>query len=174
MAAYRYLIHRLHTLPLCKEQQDREWQLITHMAHSNNIPRTIISRLRRRIQQHNARPKAPTPTTPPSSTTKNTKWTTFTYTSPQIRKITNLFKHTNVRVAYKCTNTISHLSKPTNKATCPPSPYDRSGIYKLTCVKCNKSYVGQTSRNLRRYKQHTRYIKNNNPQSAYALHILNN
>jgi len=35
--------------------------------------------------------------------------------------------------------------------------------------------VGQTSRNLRqRYKEHTRYIKNNNPQSAYALHILNN
>jgi len=35
--------------------------------------------------------------------------------------------------------------------------------------------VGQTSRSLRqRYKQHTCYIKNNNPLSAYALHILNN
>jgi len=40
---------------------------------------------------------------------------------------------------------------------------------------CDKAYVGQTSRNLKqRYKDHTRYIKNNNPQSAYALHILNN
>jgi hypothetical protein len=39
---------------------------------------------------------------------------------------------------------------------------------------CDKAYVGQTSRNLKqRYKEHTRYIKNNNPQSAYALHILN-
>jgi len=57
----------------------------------------------------------------------------------------------------------------------PPSPYDRSGIYKLTCMTCNKAYVGQTSRNLRqRYKEHARYIKNSNPQSAYALHILNN
>ena len=57
----------------------------------------------------------------------------------------------------------------------PPSPYDRSGIYKLTCMTCNKSCGGQTSWNLRqRYKQHIRYIKNNNPQSAYALHILNN
>jgi len=35
--------------------------------------------------------------------------------------------------------------------------------------------VGQTSRSIRqRYKEHTRYIKNNNPLSAYALHILNN
>jgi len=40
---------------------------------------------------------------------------------------------------------------------------------------CNKAYMGQTSRNLRqRYKEHACYIKNNNPQSAYALHILNN
>jgi len=154
MAAYRYLIHRLYTLPLCKEQQDREWQFITHMAHSNNIPQTFLSRLRRRIQQHNARSKAPAPPPPPTTTTtRNTKWTTFTYTSPQIKKITKLFKHTNVRVAYKCTNTISHLFKPTNKAICPSSPYDRSGIYKLTCMTCNRSYVGQTSRSLRqRYK----------------------
>jgi hypothetical protein len=26
----------------------------------------------------------------------------------------------------------------------------------------------------KRYKEHTRYIRSNNPQSAYALHILNN
>jgi len=106
----------------------------------------------------------------PHPTIKNAKWATFTYTSPQI----NLFKHTNVRIAYKCTNTISHLSKPTNKVSLLSSPYDRSGIYKLTCMTCDKAYVGQTSRNLKqRYKEHTRYIKNNNPQSAYALHILN-
>ena len=84
----------------------------------------------------------------PTPTIKNAKWATLTYTSPQIRKMTNLFKHTNVRIIYKCTNTISHLSKPTNKATLPSSPYDRSGIYKLTCMTCDKAYVGQTSRNL--------------------------
>ena len=107
----------------------------------------------------------PTPTTTPAI--KNTKRAAFTYTSTQMRKITNLFKHTNVRIAYKCTNTISHLSKPTNEATLPSSPYDRRGIYKLTCMTCDKVYVGQTSWNLKqRYKEHTCYIKNNNPQSA--------
>jgi len=35
-------------------------------------------------------------------------------------------------------------------------------------------YVGQTSRDLRsRFREHIRYIKNNDPRSAYALHILN-
>jgi hypothetical protein len=39
----------------------------------------------------------------------------------------------------------------------------------------DKAYIGQTSRNLTiRYRKHIRYIKNNDPQSAYALHILKN
>jgi len=37
------------------------------------------------------------------------------------------------------------------------------------------SYIGQTSRNLKqRYREHIRYIKNNDPQSSYAQHILQN
>ena len=35
--------------------------------------------------------------------------------------------------------------------------------------------MGQTSRNLKqRYQEHVRYIRNNDPQSAFAQHILNN
>ena len=152
----------MYTLPLDKEQQDREWHHIVNTAYSNKIPQILLSRLRHRIQRKYTLPKAPTPTptTNTPSAIKNTKWATFTYTSPQIRKITNLFKHSNVRIAYMCTNTISHLSNPTNKATLPSSPYDRSGIYKLICMTCNKAYVDQTSRNLKQsYKVHTRYIK---------------
>jgi len=37
------------------------------------------------------------------------------------------------------------------------------------------SYIGQTSRNLnQKYREHIRYITNNDPQSAYAQHILQN
>ena len=37
----------------------------------------------------------------------------------------------------------------------------------------NKAYIGQTNRNLSiRYSEHIRYIKNSDPQSAYAQHIL--
>ena len=50
----------------------------------------------------------------------------------------------------------------------------KCGVYKLTCNTCKLSYIGQTSRRLQqRYKEHTRYMKQNNPQSSYALHILN-
>ena len=39
-------------------------------------------------------------------------WTTFTFHSPKIRKITNLFKNTNTGIAFK-TATMHHLIKPT-------------------------------------------------------------
>ena len=51
--------------------------------------------------------------------------------------------------------------------------YNRSGIYKLTCNTCKLAYVSQTSRSLKlRFQEHTRYIRYNKPQSAYAQHIL--
>ena len=40
---------------------------------------------------------------------------------------------------------------------------------------CERSYIGQTSWNLtQRYPKHIRYIKNNDPPSACAQHILRN
>ena len=54
------------------------------------------------------------------------------------------------------------------------SEYEKSGIYKITCKTCQKSYVGQTNRNLNlRFREHVQYIKNNDPCSAFALRILN-
>jgi len=39
------------------------------------------------------------------------KRTTFTYYSPQIRKITSVFKHTNTGIAFRNTNTLQQLTK---------------------------------------------------------------
>jgi hypothetical protein len=50
-----------------------------------------------------------------------------------------------------------------------------SGIYELKCNTCNKAYMGQSGRSITiRHKEHIRYIRTNNPTSAYAMHILNN
>jgi hypothetical protein len=40
------------------------------------------------------------------------KWATFTHSGPEIRTISNLFRHTNLKIAYKTTNTIKHHLKP--------------------------------------------------------------
>jgi len=50
-----------------------------------------------------------------------------------------------------------------------------SGIYKLTRNTCKMSYIGQTSCiREQRYREHIRYIRNNDPQPACAQHILQN
>ena len=105
--------------------------------------------------------------TPPD---KIKKWTTFTYHSPATRKITNLFKNSIVGIAFKSKNTI--FKQITNKKY---EQTDPSGIYSISCNTCNKKYIGLTGRAINiRYKEHIRYIKTNNPQSAYAMHILHN
>jgi len=167
-AAYRYHLLRLHSLPLSPEHKQLEWKTIQNMAKSNGFPLKHINR----IHQH-TKHKINTPAKNNTPTESKTIRTTFTYFSPNIRAITNLFKHTNIQITYKTTNTIQQLLRYTPHKQ--KTIHERSGIYKLKCNTCNLAYIGQTKRSLQqRYKEHTRYIKHNDPQSAYALHILNN
>ena len=79
---------------------------------------------------------------------------------------------TDIKIAFKSTNTLQQLTKPKTHNT--TQDHDKSSIYKLICKTCNRAYIGQTSRHLTpRFRGHIRYIKND-PQSAYALHILQN
>jgi len=150
-----------------KENQLNEWTTILDIARSNNFPDNILISLRQQIQQKIDR------TSPLTGPKSNTKWTTFTYVSPQIRKITNLCRHTKVKIAFKCNNKISQLMKPNTDNNTPY--YNRSGKYKLTCNTCKLAYVGQTSWSLKlRFQEHIWYIRYNNPQSAYTQHILHN
>jgi hypothetical protein len=86
-----------------------------------------------------------------------------------IRKVTNLFKQSNLRIALWPTNTT--YQQLTEKLT----QSNPSGIYELKCNACNRAYIGQSRRFIAvRHKEHVRYIRTNNSTSAYALHILNN
>jgi hypothetical protein len=48
-------------------------------------------------------------------------------------------------------------------------------LHVLHCNTCKMSYIRQTSTDLnQRYQEHIGYIRNNDPHSAYAQHILQN
>jgi hypothetical protein len=152
----------MSSLPLSPEQQNIEWQTILDIANSNNLPEHIIIKLRTTIQNPNKNSV---------DDNKQKKWTTFTYHFPKIRKVTNLFKHTNTKIAYRTSNKIAQRTRTANSK--PTHDFEKSGIYKLECRTCHKAYVGQISRTLKiRCREHMRYIMNNNSQSAYATHIL--
>jgi hypothetical protein len=40
---------------------------------------------------------------------QKTKWVTFTYSGREVRKVTNLFRDTNIKVAFRTRNTIQDI-----------------------------------------------------------------
>jgi hypothetical protein len=101
LAAYRFFINRILSLPLNDVQRHKEWKNIKLTAHNNNIPIHLLTKLRCNIQR---KLNQPNPPPPPTAPTKDTKWATFTHTSPHVRKFTILFKNTNVQVTFKSIN----------------------------------------------------------------------
>jgi glycine cleavage system regulatory protein len=96
------------------------------MAQNNNFPENLITNLKIQMEQqkvHQTQDKD-----------ENKKRTTFTYYSPKIRKLTNLFKHTNINIAFKNANTIQQYTKP--KTLNKNQDHNMSGIYKLTFNTC--------------------------------------
>jgi hypothetical protein len=157
IAAYRHHIARMHMVLLTAYKKQKEWATIQLIAQNNNSPQTLIQRLNHQIQQKH------TDKDHTNSEQQVRKiWAKFTYHSPLIRKITNILKHTNVRVAFRNTNTLQQLIK--TKICHKTQDHERSGIHILTCNACKLSYIGQTSSSLQqRYKEHARFIKQNDP-----------
>jgi hypothetical protein len=71
------------------------------MEQNSGIPPQLIYNLRKQLiikrteQTQNTNPD-------------NRMWATFTYFSPLVYKVTNLFKNNRINVAFKTTNTILH------------------------------------------------------------------
>jgi hypothetical protein len=150
-----------NTLPITHNEKEKEWSIIQCIAHNNGFPLKIIHRLRQQIE--NKTNTSQTETVPRT-------WVTFTFNSPVVHKITNLFKNTNINTAYRASNTIRRILQPRFRV----DPFTQSGIYQIKCVSCNGVYVGQSGREIRtRYREHIGYILNHKSLSEFAQHISN-
>jgi hypothetical protein len=93
----------------------------------------------------------------------------FTYIGKETTYITNIFRHTELKIALRNENTTAHLLALQNSTR---DPYSFSGAYKLTCPDCNKAYIGQTGwKFTTRYKEHKTAFKNNNLNYSFAKHL---
>jgi len=108
------------TLPITEKSKQEEWKAILTIAKNNGYPVNTINYLKTKLiskkQKHQQYPM---------TISHNKKWVTFTYFSPVIRHITNLFKHSDLSIAFRATDTIQQQlsEKPTNK--------NPSGIYEV-------------------------------------------
>jgi hypothetical protein len=166
VAAFNYYINRMITMPITEQATKQEWEKIPEMAYNNGFSERMVHKIKSKLITWT---RQTTQTVQKQHTQQHNKWVTFTYYGPAVRKIINLFRYTNLKIAFRPTNTIyQQLSQKPNNA-------NPSGIYQLKCNTCKRSYIGQSGGPITtRYKEHIRYIKNNNPTSAYATHILHN
>jgi hypothetical protein len=128
-----------------------------HMQHSskNGFPTKVIQQIK---EKETAKLNTKENKEQRERTNNNKKWVTFTYYSTLVRKVTNLFKNIDIRIAFRTNNTIY---QPLGQKTGNQNP---SGIYEIKCNTCGLNYVGQSDRPITtRHKEHIRYIKNNNP-----------
>jgi len=100
------------------------------------------------------------------------KWATFTYIGKETLYITNAFRHTDLKIAFRTNNTLDNVLR---LKTPPPDKFSASGVYRLTCPDCHKAYIGQTGRSFsKRYDEHRRVFHNNSHTSNFVKHLLDN
>jgi hypothetical protein len=99
LAAYRFYISRMLFTPITDQARQQEWNIIRIIAKNYGVPLRFIHNLKNKIIK----------TQNIDNTLTNTQrktWVTFTCRSPLIHKITNLFKYTNINIAFGKSNTI--------------------------------------------------------------------
>jgi hypothetical protein len=106
LAAYRYYITRMNSLPISTTRKQKEWNTIQYIVKTNNFPHTTIQKLNRSIQN-----KLNDHTIHNNTKIRPKKWTVFTYYHPSIRHITNMFKNINIGIALRSINNIHNLLK---------------------------------------------------------------
>jgi hypothetical protein len=101
LAAFKYYIHRMITMPITEQAVKQEWNKIIIMARNNGFPEQKVYKRRNKLITKRDRPSQMQ-----LVQQHNKKWITFTYYGPAVRKVTNLFKCTNLKIAFHPTNTI--------------------------------------------------------------------
>ena len=97
------------------------------------------------------------------------KWASFTYVGMENSYITNIFKQTELKIAFRTTYTLGNLLTHRDHA---PVKFSLSGLYKLICPDCHKTYVGQTGRRFStRYKEQDTFPQNSST-SSFAKHLI--
>ena len=95
LSAYRYHINRLNTLPINTEEKKNEEDKLESVAINNSYPMNTVKKLKEKLKRIRT-----------GTQERKKKWTPFTYFSPMIRKVTNIFKVTDIKIAYRATNTL--------------------------------------------------------------------
>ena len=165
-AAVRYLYNRLHTYNLQLDDYDTEATTIQNILYNNAFPIHHENPPNPKLSPDITRTQKKVTHTHPSTQ----EWATFTYVGKETTYITNLFKRTDIKIAFQTNNTIQKLLMHNQQTT---DIHSRSGVYNLTCPDCRKAYVGQTGWSFAiRFQEHKMAFKTGNKPFNFAKHLM--
>jgi hypothetical protein len=88
-------------LPISEKSSQKEWKTILTIAKDNGYPSHIIHNLKTKLTGTKQKHKQQQ-----NTQILQKQWVSFTYYSPLIRRITNLFKQTGLKIAFRAASTI--------------------------------------------------------------------
>jgi hypothetical protein len=91
ISASLYYINRLTIMPITESSKQREWETIITLVRSNNFPTSMLYGLKTKLINRK-RQKQKLTQQQEEIITRRDKWVTFTYFSPLVRRVTNLFR----------------------------------------------------------------------------------
>jgi hypothetical protein len=94
-------------------ERNAEKDTIKHILQQNKYQ--FSGSIKQKLNRESHKNKSP-PKEQKNKQARN-KWTTFTYFGHAVRKVTNIFKNTNLKVAYRTTNNIRNTYNKSNKKT---------------------------------------------------------
>ena len=164
MAGHKTAVHRLKSVPLSPEKFEKERQFLKSVAVSNGFQSKIIDDI---IQQKD-RPRR---TEDPVSNDESQR-IVLPYNKHLCKGLHKIFNKYNLKVIFKSINSLrSLLGSPKD----PIEEKEKSGVYEIKCGDCEKSYIGQTKRNIKtRFNEHINYYKYNHlGSSGLGNHLIN-
>jgi hypothetical protein len=163
MAAPRYFLNRMNSYDIDPIEKTKELNTVTQLLQNNGYSASTV--LRALNKKKHTEPKK-------EHEKPKQKWAKFTYFGKETRMITNVFKNSNIRVAFAATNKLGKLLNYKNPRT-QRDQFKANGVYQLECPTCKKRYVGQTERSFRiRYKEHNRDYRYGKYKSKYSQHVI--
>lgn len=150
-AAYRFMINRMNSLPLSKQNIENETRIIKQIARANGFQDSIIDKLIRKTLLKKKQNRYNV-----GKNTDSTPYTSIMYVNSNTTKLTKMLRNKhNIKFAYAVNNTNgTHIY---NNKIDKNILHEQSGVYRLRCQhnNCGATYVGQTGRKFStRYKEH--------------------
>lgn len=159
------MIDRVCDLPLNSETVEQELANLRHIAGTNGYQASLVDRLySRKISKNNT-------SLLPSTITTESIYVSLPFIGNLSYRLAALLKTTHIKVAFTINDKIQYRFHHSERLV--KDSFSQSGVYKIQCLQCPLSYIGQTGRAFKtRFQEHLLTkkgaAKNN---SAFSEHL---